>query len=83
MNAWIGRVAGVIASAVVLWVLGVLGIEVTEEQKRGVIEWLTTGLTGLGFFLGLAFYGMFHKIFNRKLNPADTTNPGPKGGKLL
>lgn len=71
MNVFIARIAAVIASAVVVWLTGVLGLPVTEEQTASVVQWLTDGLTGLGGFLLLIVYGFAHKLISRKTNPAD------------
>lgn len=75
MSVFIGRIAAAIASAVITWVIALLGLPVTEAQQVGAIEWLTEGLTGLGVFLGLLLYGVIHKMINAKLNPVDAARP--------
>lgn len=71
MNVFIARIAAAIASAAVVWIVGILGLPVTEEQTASVVEWLTNGLTGLGGFLLLIVYGIAHKLVSRRTNPAD------------
>lgn len=71
MNVFIARIAAAVASAVVVWVIGALGLPVTEEQTASVAAWLTEGLTGLGGFALLFIYGLIHKLISRRTNPAD------------
>lgn len=72
MNVFIGRIAAAVAAAVIGWVVSLLGLPVTEDQTASAVGWLTEGLTGLGLFVGLLVYGVAHKLFNRRLNPADS-----------
>lgn len=67
----ISRIAGAIAVPIALVLFEAIGISVTEEQASGFVDVLTEGLTGLGMTLGLATYGITHRITDKKVNPAD------------
>ena len=71
MNVYLGRGAAALASLIVLFVLNIIGLDVTDEQTAGVIAWLTEGLTALGGFFLVLVYSFFHKLINKKLNPGD------------
>lgn len=72
MNVFIARIAAAVASAIIVWIVGILGLPVTEEQVASAQAWLTTGITGLGLLLwGLGYAGL-HKLISRRTNPADT-----------
>jgi energy-converting hydrogenase Eha subunit E len=83
MNIIISRIAAVIAAAIVTFVLGLLGVDVSAEQTQGIVAWLTTGLSALGMFLVLLLYGPFHKLISRYTNPADTAaHPNQSAAQL-
>lgn len=86
MNALLGRLAAIIATAIVMFLLNLIGLEVSPEQRQGIINWLTEGLTALGTFLGLALYASFHKLINSRLAPEDKASETPllpPRGRLL
>lgn len=72
MNVFIARIAGVVAAALVTWLIGKMGLPVSEEQKASAVEWLTHGLTGLGALVFMLTYGAAHKVASKRTNPADT-----------
>lgn len=78
MNALIGRLAAVVATAIVMFALNLFGLEVSPEQRAGIVGWLTEGLTAMGTFLGLALYAVFHKMINSRIAPEDkASNSAP------
>ena len=74
-HPFLGRVAASVAAVIVAYLLDLLGLPVSEDQKAGIVSWLTEGLTALGGFVILLVYGLVHKTVNKKLNPADTAVP--------
>lgn len=82
MNALIGRLAAVIAAALVMFVLNRLGLQVSDHERDSIINWLTQGLTALGTFGFVSFYAIFHKFINRYLAPGDTA-AGPVNSPLV
>jgi hypothetical protein len=74
MNAVIGRLAAVVATAIVMFVLERLGLKVSEEDRAGIVNWLAQGMTALGTFGSLALYAAFHKFINGFIAPADAAS---------
>jgi hypothetical protein len=67
MRAIIGRVAAVIAGAIVTFLAGTLGLEVTE----GAATFLVEGITAIGMFVWLLAYALVHRLISRRINPTD------------
>lgn len=78
MNVFIARIAAAVASAVILWLTGTLGLPVTDDQVAGATAWLTDGLTGLGGFIMLAVYAVGHRVISKWTNPADAATEPKK-----
>lgn len=67
MRSFIARIAAVVAGAIITFLAGALGLEVTEEAAVA----LTEGLTLIGvavYFLG---YAVVHRLISRYTNPMD------------
>lgn len=71
-HPFLGRVMAALAGMIVTFILDLLGVAVTAEQKEGIIAWLTTGFTALGIWVWLTVYALAHKLLNKRLNPSDT-----------
>lgn len=71
MRAIIGRVAAAIVAALLTWLAGTLGLEVSADTAATLTEAVT--------LLGLAFWGILyaivHKTINRYVAPADAAGP--------
>lgn len=76
MNVFIARIAASVASAVVVWLIGVLGLPVTEQEQANLIAQVTEAVSLLGLALWGILYAVLHKLISRKTNPADAAkNP--------
>lgn len=72
MNVFISRIAAAIAATLVVWVLGALGVDVTEQQRAEIIGQVTQAITLLGLAVWGLVYAVGHKLISRRTNPADT-----------
>lgn len=68
MRAVIGRIAAVLAGAIITFLAGALGVEVTEQAHIA----LTEGLTMIGMFVWLLAYAVAHRLISRRINPSDS-----------
>ena len=70
----VSRLAGALAAPLVVWLLAVLGLQVTADDQAGLVGFLTEGLTALGMFVGFIVYAVTHRIVDKKVNPADAAD---------
>lgn len=68
MRPIIGRVAAALVATALTWLVGAMGVEVTEETRATLVEAVT--LLGLGIW-GI-LYAVIHKTLDRWLNQAGT-----------
>lgn len=81
VRAVAARMAAIAVATAVLWIAARFGVEVTEDQQTRAVGVLTDALTGLGWVVAMVVYGIAHKAFNRKIDPADAAKV-PTAGDL-
>lgn len=83
MNVFISRIAAAIAASLVVWLLGALGVDVTEAQRTEIIGQVTQAITLLGLAVWGVCYAVGHKLLSKKFNPADTAAAPERAANVI
>jgi hypothetical protein len=71
MNATLSRMIAALLSGALIALLSELGVPLTDTDVSSLTQWVEQGVTLLGWGVGLAAYGVLHKLLDRRINPSD------------